>query len=59
MREAVESYAADVREVAAELASASDVPAFAAALRELIEVAACDRPPMTGPRTCQSRTSVQ
>jgi len=43
MREATESYAVDVREVADELAQASDVPAFTAALRELVELAALDR----------------
>lgn len=43
MREAVESYAADVRQVADELARASDVATFAAALRELVELAAVDR----------------
>ncbi len=40
---AVESYAHDVRAVASELARATDAPAVASALRELVELAACDR----------------
>ena len=40
---AVESYGDDVREVADELAHAVDVPAFAAALRELMELASSGR----------------
>jgi hypothetical protein len=40
---ASESYADDVRAVADELAQATDASAFASALRELVELAACDR----------------